>query len=82
MKIMIQNRKAIIEQPRQVWVNPICLGVVDENSPEEVPGYIMSNSPKAPVLGEYKSITRAKEVLLDLFEAQRRGEINYCMPQE
>lgn len=81
MKIMTQNREMIIEQPRQVWVTPIVLGDDGEGS-DDARGYIMCNVQRNPELGEYKSVTRAKEVLAELFEAQRRGKANYYMPRE
>lgn len=79
MKIMTQDRETIIEQPRQVWVTPMYLEMADENDPR---GFIKSSSKRAPLLGEYGTTARAKEVLRELFEAQRRGEVSYYMPQE
>lgn len=73
MKIMIQNRTMIIEQPRCIWVEP---GTEPEG------GVIASNVRRAPVLGEYPTRKRAMEVLNEIFEYQRRGKCNYYMPQE
>ena len=73
MKIMVQNRTMIIEQPRCVWVEPRA---------EPDGGVIASNLRRAPVLGEYPTMERAVEVLNEIFDFQRRGKINYYMPQE
>ena len=73
MKIMVQNRTMIIEQPRCVWVEP-------RAEPER--GVIASNVRRAPVLGVYPTMERAVEVLNEIFDFQRRGKLNYYMPQE
>lgn len=77
MKIMTQDRSAIIEQPRQVWVVPI-----SGNNPDNPMGHIICNASRYPTLGEYTTVERAKEVLTEIFEAQRRGKVNYYMPKE
>lgn len=74
MKIMTQNRTMIIEQPRCVWVEP--------RAEPESGGVIASNVRRAPVLGVYPTMERAVEVLSEIFDFQRRGKINYYMPQE
>lgn len=79
MKIMTQDRETIIEQPRQVWVTPI---VVRDAAGDLTKGHIMCSADRNPTLGEYESISRAKEVLVELFETQRRGEVNYYMPKK
>lgn len=73
MKIMIQDRTMIIEQPRCLWVEP-------RAEPEG--GVIASNVRRAPILGEYPTRERALEVLNEIFDFQRRGKCNYYMPQE
>lgn len=73
MKIMVQNRTMIVEQPRCVWVEP-------RAEPER--GVIASNVRRAPVLGVYPTMERAVEVLNEIFDFQRRGKVNYYMPQE
>lgn len=73
MKIMVQDRTVIVEQPRCVWVEQIPFG--DE-------GIVASNSRRVPVLGKYATIGRAKEVLKEVFECQRNGRYNFYMPQE
>ena len=77
MKIMTQDRSVIIEQPRQVWVVPI-----SGNDPDNPKGHILCNAFRYPTLGEYPTAERAKEVLAEIFEAQRRGKVNYYMPKE
>lgn len=66
LKIMVQNRSAIIEQPRCVWAAS--------------DGKVSCNSRRIPVLGEYGSEARAVEVLGEIFEYQRNGKRNYYMP--
>lgn len=73
MKIMIQNRTMIIEQPRCIWAEPRA---------ESEGGVIASNVRRAPVLGEYPTVDRAVEVLNEIFDYQRRGKVNYCMPEK
>lgn len=73
MKIMVQDRTMIVEQPRCVWV---------EQVPFSDKGAIASNSKRAPILGKYPSMNRAKEVLKEVFEYQRNGRYNFYMPQE
>ena len=73
MKIMIQDRTMIIEQPRCLWVEP-------RAEPEG--GVIASNVRRAPILGEYPTRERALEVLNEIFDFQRRGKCNYYMPQK
>lgn len=73
MKIMIQDRTVIVEQPRCVWV---------EQLPFSGQGIVASNSKRVPVLGTYPSMDRAKEVLKEVFEYQRNGRYNFYMPRE
>ena len=73
MKIMIQDRTMIIEQPRCIWA---------ENYPFSDKGIVASNSKRAPILGIYSTPDRAKEVLNEVFEYQRNGKYNFYMPQE
>lgn len=73
MKIMVQDRTMIIEQPRCLWVEP-------RAEPEG--GVIASNVRRAPILGEYPTRERALEVLNEIFDFQRRGKCNYYMPQK
>lgn len=74
MKIMVQNRTMIIEQPRCVWVEP--------RAEPGSGGVIASNVRRAPVLGVYPTVERAAEVLNEIFDFQRRGKTNYYMPYE
>ena len=71
MKIMVQDRTMIIEQPRGIWVEP-------QAEPEG--GVIASNVRRAPVLGVYPTVERAMEVLKEFFEYQRHVKINYYIP--
>ncbi len=73
MKIMIQDRMMIVEQPRCVWVEQLPFG--DK-------GIVASNSKRAPVLGTYQTPGRAREVLNEIFEFHRNGKVNFYMPKE
>lgn len=73
MKIMVQDRTMIVEQPRCIWV---------EQLPSSDTGIVASNSKRVPVLGTYPTFERAKEVLGEVFEHQRNGRYNFYMPQE
>jgi hypothetical protein len=68
MKIWIQNRNMITEQPRCIWITS--------------DGKVESNNRRVPVLGAYKDEARARQVLAEIFEFQRNGKCNYIMPQE
>ena len=73
MKIMVQDRTMIVEQPRCVWV---------EQHPSSSQGMVASNLRRAPILGTYETADRAIEVLQELFETQRNGKCNYYMPKD
>ena len=73
MKIMVQDRTMIVEQPRCVWV---------EEMPFSDESVVASNLKRAPVLWKYPTLDRAKEVLEEVFEYQRNGRYNFYMPQE
>lgn len=72
MKIMLQNRQMIIEQPRCLFIEPQADGSVA----------VASNARAAPALGTYPSMDRAKEVLNEIFQFQRNGKYNYYMPEQ
>lgn len=73
MKIMIQDHTMVIEQPRCVWV---------EQHPSGSQGVVASNLRRAPILGAYPTLDRAKEVLEEMFEFQRAGKCNFYMPRD
>lgn len=68
LKIMIQSRRVVIEQPRCVWAAS--------------DGKVETNNRRVPVLGIYESESRAVEVLAEIFDYQRRGKVNYIMPEK
>lgn len=71
MKIFLQDRGKIIDMPREVWIG--------ENG-----GYftIFGTSYITPVLGNYKTEQRAKEVLDKMFDYYQENARCYVMPQE
>lgn len=83
MKIMIQDRTMIVEQPKQVYVTSNIGQSKDENGNfNKNSGLIMSNNQRCLVMAEYHSVDRAMEVLKEIFEYQRRGKRTYYMPQK
>ena len=72
MKIYTQNRKAVVELPREVWA----AGNGDERA------LVVSTSYISPYLGEYNSIDRAKEVVKEIFDYHRNGKNSYIMPEQ
>ncbi len=68
MKILTQNRKAVIELPREVWASEC--------------GSVVSTSYISPQIGEYASLDRAKEVVKEIFEYYRKGKDSYIMPEQ
>ena len=77
MKIMTQARDGIIDYPKQMWAVQAF-----RDDPDRFVGYILCNSHPNPTLGEYPTVERAKEVLMEIFEAQRRRECSYYMTKE
>ena len=77
MKIMTQARDGIIDYPKKMWMVQVF-----RDDPDRFVGYILCNSHPNPTLGEYPTVERAKEVLMEIFEAQRRGAGSYYMPKE
>ena len=77
MKIMTQARDGIIDYPKQMWMVKAF-----RDDPDRFVGYIMCDSHLNHALGEYPTVERAKEVLTEIFEAQRRGAGSYYMPKE
>ena len=72
MKIYTQDRERILEMPSNIWV-------VEYGS--ESLGGIFSTS-RNPQLGEYKTKSRAREVLGEIFKYFRDGKNSYIMPLE
>lgn len=72
MKIYTQDRERILEMPSDIWV-------VEYGS--ESFGGVFSTSRNSQ-LGEYKTKSRAKEVVKEIFEYYRNGKSSYIMPLE
>lgn len=72
MKILTQNRKAVIELPREVWA------VKNGNDG----ALVACTSYIAPQIGKYDSLDRAKEIVREIFEYYRKGKNSYIMPEQ
>lgn len=72
MKILTQDRTAVIELPREVWVTP--------QGPEGA--IVVSTSYISPRIGNYGSVDRAKAVVKEIFYFYRSGKNSYIMPEE
>lgn len=72
MKILTQDRTAVIELPREVWVTP--------QGPEKA--MVVSTSYISPRIGHYDSIDRAKAVVREIFDFHRAGKKTYIMPEK
>ena len=72
MKILTQNRDAVIEIPREVWAT--------QHGPERAS--VVSTSYISPHMGTYNSIDRAKEVVKEIFDYHRNGKNSYIMPEQ
>lgn len=72
MKIYTQNRKAVVELPREV--------LVAENGNDGA--LVVSTSYISPYMGTYSSIDRAKEVVKEIFDYHRNGKNSYIMPEQ
>lgn len=70
MKIYLQDRQKIIEMPREVWAT--------KNGDQYT---IFGTAYITPILGNYQSEQRAKEVLNQVFEFYRNGKNSYVMPE-
>lgn len=71
MKILLQDRKKIVEMPREIWETQYgdAFGIVGTS-------YI------SPLFGLYATEQRAKEVLSQIFEYYRNGKNSYVMPEQ
>lgn len=72
MKIYTQDRKAIIELPREVWAT--------ENG--DMGALVVGTSYIAPQFGCYATFDRAKEVVKEIFDYHRNGKNSYIMPEQ
>jgi len=72
MKIYTQDRKAIIELPREVWAT--------KNGNKGA--LVVGTSYIAQYIGEYASLDRAKEIVREIFEYYRKGKNSYIMPEQ
>ena len=72
MKILTQNREAVVELPREVWAT--------QHGPERAS--VVSTSYISPHMGTYNSIDRAKEVVKEIFDYHRNGKNSYIMPEQ
>lgn len=71
MKIYTQDRKAIIELPREVWAA--------ENGDKAL---VVCTSYISPHIGKYDRFDRAKEVVKEIFDYYRNGKNSYIMPEQ
>ena len=71
MKIYTQDRKRIIEMPREIWVAEMSIN-----------GEIYSTAYINAHLGTYNNIDRAKEVVKEIFDYHRSGKNSYIMPEQ
>ena len=71
MKIYTQDRKRIIEMPREIWIVEI-----EDN------GGIFSTSHSSAELGTYGTVKRAKEVLEEIFQCCKTGSSIFAMPKQ
>lgn len=70
MKLYTQDRRAIVEMPRELWV------------PECSNGIIVTSGYVNKYLGEYATVERAKEVLHEIFTSYEAGKSSYILPLE
>lgn len=72
MKILTQDRKAIIELPREIWATAYGVGK----------SAVIGKSYIAPIIGIYEGEDRATEILKEIFEYYRNGKSSYIMPEK
>lgn len=72
MRILSQDRRAIVELPGEVWVTQVG---------EEHNGLIVADVEFMPYLGIYTDCKRASEVLTEIFEAYTKKERVFIMPE-
>jgi len=72
MKIYTQDRKAIIELPKEIWATAYGLNR----------SAIIGTSYIAPSFGIYEGADRAAEILKEIFEYHRAGKKTYIMPEK
>ena len=71
MKLYTQDRKRIIDMPKEIWVTRYAGGCG-----------IFSTAYINTQLAEYETEERAKEVLAEIFKYYRSGENSYILPKE
>ena len=71
MKIYTQDRKRIIEMPREIWVTEMSTN-----------GEIYSTAYINAHLGTYNNNDRAQEVVKEIFDYYRNGKNSYIMPEQ
>lgn len=72
MKILTQDRTAVIELPREVWAA--------QNGDDGA--LVVCTSHISPHIGTYSSIDRAKEVVREIFDYHRNSKNSYIMPEQ
>ena len=70
MKIYTQDRKRIIEMPKEVWITE-CGSV----------SFIVGTSYSNPTLGTYE-VSKAEGILKEMFDYYRNGKNSYIMPEQ
>lgn len=71
MKLYLQDRKALLELPADIWIAEVC----DR-------GLIVSNNRVRPYIAEYASVARAQDVMREIHEYYRDGKNSYTLPLE
>lgn len=71
MKIFIQDRRAVIDLPKDVWATQVPSG-----------GYVCCTCHNFPYIGEYSTYERSLEVVHEIFEYYRNGKSSYIAPKE
>lgn len=73
MKILTQDRSAMIELPKEIWAT--CAG-------EDHRGLVVGTSDHSSTMGIYGSIDRALAVVKEIFDYYRNGKKTYVMPEK
>ncbi|MBQ8804165.1 MAG: hypothetical protein IJZ53_11060 [Tyzzerella sp.] len=73
MKIYTQDRRTMVELPREVWAAQV--------GPDNK-GLVAATSYIAPQMGYYDTFDRAKEVVKEIFDYHRNGKNSYIMPEQ
>lgn len=72
MKILTQDRKTLMDMPKELWAAEVTHGM----------GMIVCSGRVHQYLGMYSTIGLAEDILKQIFDCYKHGEASYTMPED